>query len=121
MQYLLLIYRDEALELDPETPEFAEQLATYRGLLQEMKEAGHLISAEPLKPVATATTVRRREGKIQLIDGPFAETKEQLAGYFLLECPDLDCALAYAKRIPVLRIGCVEVRPIQDFTQSHPA
>lgn len=115
MQYLLLIYSNEASEPQPGTPEFDQLIQGYGQFTQEVQEAGALVGGNALKPVATATTVRVREGKADVTDGPFAETKEQLGGYYLLECKDLDEALAYAAKIPSAAHGSIEVRPIQVF------
>jgi len=112
MKYMLLMYANESWV--PETPE--EQRAVtpqaWYGLMEEMKAAGVLISNNGLSPVVNATTVRVREGKTLITDGPFAETHEQLGGFFLLECKDLDEALRWAEKIPHAMYGSVEVRPL---------
>ena len=112
MKYMLLMYADESK--GPQTPE--EQKAhtpqNWYALLEEMKAAGVLVSNTGLSPVANATTVRVREGKALITDGPFAETHEQLGGFFLLDCKDLDEALRWAAKIPSAKLGSIEVRPL---------
>ena len=112
MQFLLLIYDQEA---DWTKLTSAQQVAMYQEYGQftkEITEKGKFIAGGQLKPVATATTVRVRDGKRVTTDGPFAETKEQLGGYYLIEAKDLDDAIAVASRIPSVRWGSIEVRPI---------
>ena len=112
MKYMLLLYANESVVLD--TPEEQEAVApeSWFALMGEMKAAGVLLSNNGLAPVANATTVRVREGKRLITDGPFAETHEQLGGFFLLECQDLDEALRWAEKIPHAKYGSVEVRPL---------
>jgi len=112
MKYMLLMYADESKEL--QTPEEQQAVAppVWFALMEEMKAAGVLLSNNGLSPVANATTVRIREGKTLITDGPFAETHEQLGGFFLLECKDLDEALRWAAKIPHAKYGSVEVRPL---------
>ena len=112
MKYMLLLYADESVAL--ETPEEQEAVApeAWFALMGEMKASGVLLSNNGLAPVANATTVRIREGKRLITDGPFAETHEQLGGFFLLECQDLDEALRWAEKIPHAKYGSVEVRPL---------
>ena len=112
MKYMLLMYANESVAL--ETPEEQQAVApeTWFALMKEMKGAGVLISNNGLAPTATSTTVRFREGKTLITDGPFAETHEQLGGFFLLECKDLDEALHWAAKIPHAKYGSVEVRPL---------
>jgi hypothetical protein len=112
MKYMLLLYANESIELN--TPEEQEAVAApaWFALMDEMKAAGVLRSNNGLSPVANATTVRVREGKTLVTDGPFAETHEQLGGFFLLECKDLDEALRWAEKIPHAKYGSVEVRPL---------
>jgi hypothetical protein len=110
MKYMLLMYANESAV--PETPEEQQAVApaVWYALLEEMKAAGVLLSNNGLSPVANATTMRVREGKVLITDGPFAETHEQLGGFFLLECKDLDEALRWAEKIPHAKFGSVEVR-----------
>lgn len=112
MKYMLLIYSDEKCWTNEEREKcFAESIA----LTHDLKEQGKYLGASPLHPVMTATSVRVREGKRLVTDGPFAETREQLGGYFLVEAADLDEAIAIAGRIPGARKGTVEVRPVLDL------
>src|SRR5215204_4674871 len=112
MKYLLLIYMSE----NALTPTEREQcLAESTKLTWDLKDAGQFVSANPLQPVATATTVRIREGKRLVTDGPFAETREHLGGYFLVDAKDRNEAIAIAGRIPAARFGTVQVRPIVEL------
>jgi hypothetical protein len=113
MKYMLLIYLDEQALDEGERQECYVESAQ---LARELHAAGHYLDAAPLHPVATATSVRVREGKRLVTDGPFAETREQLGGYFLIEAKDLDEALGIAERIPAARAGAVEVRPVMEIT-----
>ncbi len=108
MKYLCLVYIDErSLQFVPDR----ECMAYSDGL----KKSGALLAAEPLHPVATATTVRVRNGKVTVTDGPFAETKEQLAGFYLIEARDLNEAIQVAAKIPPAREGSIEVRPVREL------
>ena len=113
MQYLLLIYEDETLMTERTSEQLGALMAGYREFGQGLRQAGKMLGSNALEPVSTATTVRVRDGKTLTTDGPFAETKEQLGGYYLVEADGLDEALAMAARIPAAAIGCVEVRPIK--------
>ncbi len=119
MRYMMLIYTTET-ESRPE----AERMAVVQGhitLMGETKRRGVFIAADPLEPTATATTIRHKDGKVMVTDGPFAETKEQLAGYYILDCKDLDEAIEWASKIPTLcggALGCVEVRPIRQMPEA---
>jgi len=115
MQYLLLIYTEERTDVPPGTSEFDEVMAGYMAFGEEMTKNGSMQGGNALQSVATATTVRVRDANIDTTDGPFAETKEQLGGYYLLDCKDLDEAIAAAAKIPGAKAGCVEVRPIQNY------
>ena len=112
MKYMLLMYADESFV--PNTPEEQQAVApeVWFELMKEMKDAGVLLANNGLAPTATATTVRFKEGKTLITDGPFAETHEQLGGFFLLDCKDLDEALRWAEKIPHAKYGSVEVRPL---------
>ena len=112
MKYLLMIYSAEDAGPQPGTDEFMQMLDEYQSFTEETQANGVYVGGEPLESVTTATTVRVRGGQSQVTDGPFAETKEALGGYYLLDCKDLDEALAYAAKIPSAAYGCVEVRPI---------
>lgn len=119
MEYLMLIYADESkapnCEDESEKEIYDTILSEYMAFTQDVQEKGVMLGANPLESVSTATTVRVRNEKIETTDGPFAETKEQLAGYYLMDCKDLDEALAYAARIPGAKYGSIEVRPIKKF------
>jgi hypothetical protein len=122
MRYMLLIYSTENPQARPSVEEFQAAMQAHRALMEDTGKRGILLGASPLKPSTTATTIRKTtEGKQVITDGPFAETKEQLAGYYLLECKDLDEAMAYAKRIPLRcaggSVGAVEVRPVMEFSE----
>ncbi len=112
MKYMLLMYANEA-ETPKYTPEeFRTVAQAWQALTQEAQAAGVLVSTNGLSPVANTTTVRVRNGKTLITDGPFAETHEQLAGYYLLDCKDLDEALSWAAKIPSAQYGSIEVRPL---------
>jgi hypothetical protein len=114
MQYILLIYGQEATE--PPTPEaIAAEMDAYNAFGRHITERGAMKAGEALHPSTTATTVRVRDGQTISTDGPFAETKEVLGGYYVVEAADLDAAIGYAALIPGAKSGCVEVRPIVDF------
>ena len=112
MQYLLLIYNTEGNGPQPGEPEFGDLMSDYFAFTNEVKERGLFLAGQPLESVSTATTVRVRPGKSEISDGPFAEPRETLGGYYLLDCRDLDEALECAAKIPTARFGSIEVRPI---------
>jgi hypothetical protein len=112
MQYLLLIYGNEAGMQSATKAQNEQMLAAYGAYTEAMKKAGVLTNANRLKPTTTASTVRITDGKTKVLDGPYAETKEQLAGYYLIEVPDLDAALSWAARCPGANYGTIEVRPV---------
>ena len=115
MQYLLLIYRNEA-ELGKMTPADREKMsAEYGAYTQSIIASGNFKAGDGLQPTTTATTVRVRDGKTLTTDGPFAETREQLGGYYLVEAKDLDAAITMAARIPGARDGSIEVRPVMIY------
>ena len=115
MQYLLLIYDEETKLNAMSEAESGAFLQEYGQFSREINQSGHFKAGEALTPVATATTVRVREGKTLTTDGPFAETREQLGGFYLIEAKDLDEAIAIAAKIPSAKIGSIEVRPIMKF------
>jgi hypothetical protein len=115
MRYLLTIYTDESRYATMTPEESGRLMADYGAFGQAAQEAGVLLGGEGLQPTATATTVRVRDGETLFTDGPFAETREQLGGYYLLDCADLDEAARWAARIPDARSGAVEVRPVMDY------
>ena len=113
MKYLCLIYDQEAKWATMSKAESDAIYAEYGAFTNSIKESGHYIGGNPLQPTHTGTTVRVRNGKISTTDGPFAETKEQLGGYYLIEAKDLNEALQIGSRIPSARSGSIEVRPVQ--------
>lgn len=112
MQYMLLLYsaEDQWENLTPEQQQ--EGLAAYQAYTEALVKAGALVGGSRLRPTSDATTVRLTEGKSQVLDGPYAETKEQLGGYFMIDVPDLDAAISWAARCPGASHGIVEVRPL---------
>jgi hypothetical protein len=112
MQYLLLIYRNEAEQAKMDATAGQKMRAEYGTFTQSIIQSGNFKAGDALQPSTTATTVRVRDGKTLTTDGPFAETREQLGGYYLVEAKDLDAALAIAARIPGAQVGSIEVRPI---------
>lgn len=115
MKYLLLIYEQEARYETMSAEDQGAIIERYMKLGQDLQESGAMLGGDALQPVATASTVRVRDGRTMVTDGPFAETKEQLGGYYLIEAEDLDQAMGIAARIPGAESGCVEVRPIMTF------
>ena len=120
MQYLLLIYTDESGMKDLTPADRETMFKEYRALTDSIIKSGHMRAGDALQPSSTATTVRVRAGKTLTTDGPFAETKEQLAGYYLVEAKDLDEASKIAARIPGARTGSIEVRPVMPMPQDYP-
>lgn len=116
MRYVLAIYQSEETRVAPGEPGWTEMMAAFAELNAELDAAGKLLAAEPLQPTSVATSVRVRDHERLLTDGPFAETTEQFAGFYLVECDDLDEAVGYAARIPVAQWGTVEVRPVADYS-----
>lgn len=113
MKYMLLAYGAEDAWTEQERNECMAESAE---LCHELAAEGHFLAASPLQPIRTATTLRVRDGRSVVTDGPFAETTEQLGGFYLIEASDLDEALAIASRIPAARVGSIEVRPIEDLS-----
>src|SRR3954466_15021794 len=112
MKYLCLLVGEPGSGPAPGTPEFQDMLTEFGEATSAMATAGVLVDSGPLQPPETATTVRVRAGETLLTDGPFAEIKEQLGGYYVLDCGDLDEAVRWAARIPSAKYGCTEVRPL---------
>jgi len=112
MKYLCLVYQEEKQEVNVPAEQLAQAKKDYWAFSEDIKKSGHLIGSNGLKHTDTATTVRVRNGKVSTTDGPFAETKEQLGGYFLIEAKDLNDAIQVAARIPSAKWGSIEVRPI---------
>lgn len=115
MKYIALIYSAETLEPPYGSPEFNAYLAEYQAANETYARDKVLVVGEALNGVSTATTVRIRGGKVETMDGPFAETKEQLGGFYLFDCENLDEAIRYAAMIPTARHGAIEVRPVMSF------
>ncbi|MEA2584782.1 MAG: hypothetical protein QOF33_2867 [Thermomicrobiales bacterium] len=115
MQYLCLVYQEEAkVDALPEKEYDAivDEVLDYR---EELRQSGHYILSSPLQSVQSATTIRVRNGKLAITDGPFAETREQLGGFYLIEARDLNDAIRVASKMPPARLGCIEVRPLKEL------
>lgn len=112
MQYALFIYANEAAELAASEQEKHEVHAQHMAYAEAMRKAGIMLGGQRLRPTSAATTVRVAKGKTEVLNGPYAETKEQLGGFYLIEAPDLDTALSWAARCPSASRGTIEVRPI---------
>jgi hypothetical protein len=115
MKYLCLIYDEEKKLSSMSKTEGDAMMGEYFAFTEGIKKSGHYLGGNALQPVHTATTVRVRNGKVSTTDGPFAETQEQLGGYYLIEAKDLNDAIQVAQKIPSSRIGSIEVRPIMEF------
>lgn len=112
MKYMLLVYLDEQILSEAERADCYVKSAQ---LTQDLNASGHYLAAGPLHPTSTATSVRLREGKRLVTDGPFAETREQLGGYYIIEAANLDEAMGIAERIPVASVGTIEIRPVLEI------
>jgi len=112
MKYMLLIYGNEAAMEAATEANMGQMMAAYGAYSEAMVKAGAYVAGDRLRPTSSGTTVRSVAGKTQVLDGPYAETKEQLGGYYIIEAPDLDAALSWAERCPAVATGVVEVRPI---------
>ena len=119
MKYLLLIYSDEKADANVSEAEMAAWMDEYNAYTDALQKSGIMLAGEALQPTATATTVRVKDGKKITTHGPFAETKEQLGGYYFVNCNNLDEAIEWAARCPGARVGSIEVRPIMDFSEEH--
>jgi hypothetical protein len=115
MKYLLTIYGDESARENISPEDGKAVMDAYFAFSREVDEAGAMLGGEGLQPTSSATTVRVRDGERTVTDGPFAETKEQLGGFYLLECKDLDEAIEWAAKIPGAQSGSVEVRPVMNY------
>ncbi len=115
MHYLALIYSSPAAAPAFGSPEFGKMMTDYNSFTAMLKEKGAFVAGDGLKPATTATSIKVRGGKVETMDGPFAETKEHLGGYYLLNVPDLDSALKYAALIPTAAWGTIELRPVMDY------
>ena len=118
MRYICLIYDEEKKIGAMSQAEQEKFMGEYFAFTDEIKKSGAHLAGEALQPVATATTVRVRNGKISTTDGPFAETKEQLGGFYMINAKDLNEAIKVAAKIPSAKLGTIEVRPIQEFDQQ---
>ncbi len=118
MKFLCLICAEQMME-DLEPADRAQHFGEYAAFTEAIKREGHFVSANRLLPAATAKTVRVRDGQAKVTDGPFAETRELIGGYYLIEAQDMDAALAVAARIPGAARGCVEVRPLADDAETR--
>ena len=118
MKYLCLIYNQESQMASMSKSEADALMGEYWAFTEAIKKSGHYVAGEALQPVHTATTVRVRNGKLSTTDGPFAETKEQLGGFYMIEARDLNDAIQIASRIPASRDGSIEVRPVEDFSAA---
>lgn len=114
MKYLCLIYYDESKAGELPESEFLSIEGHALAYGEELRAQGRFIASEALQPVETATTIRTRNGRVAVTDGPFAETKEQLGGFFLIEARDLNDAIRIAAKLPPLPLGCVEIRPVRE-------
>jgi hypothetical protein len=120
MRYLLLIYNTEPTQAVPDDV-LADEQAGYNALTTSMRQGGQFEAGEALQPTSTATTVRVENGRTITTDGPFAETKEQLGGFYLVDCRDIDEAIELAARIPGAKHGSIEIRPIWDIPSGDSA
>jgi hypothetical protein len=114
-QYMLLIYADPSQGPAPDSPEMQAQMQKWFEYTEGLQQAGALVSGEALQPPTTATTIGVRNGERVVSDGPFADTKEWLGGYYVVEAADLDAALDHASRMPNIDYGTIEVRPVMKF------
>jgi hypothetical protein len=117
MKYLALIYSAPNTGPEPKTPEMAKLMAEYQAISKTYEEDGVVLAGEALQDTGTATSIRIRNGKTETMDGPFAETKEQLGGFYMFDCANIDEAIKYASMIPTATYGTIEVRPIMDFSK----
>jgi hypothetical protein len=113
MQYILLIYQNEAAMQSATEKQMGEVMGAYTAYTKAMRDSGAFVAGDPLRPSSTATTVRMVDGRSKVLNGPYAETKEQLGGYYIIEVADLDAALSWAARCPGAQSGVLEVRPIR--------
>ena len=115
MKYMLLLYSAPDAGPAQDSPEARDQMGRWFAVTDEMQKAGVMVAGDALQPVETATTLRAPDGSPVLTDGPFAETKETLGGYYLLDVPDLDTAAEWAAKMPLVPYGSVEIRPVMEF------
>jgi hypothetical protein len=118
MKYMALIYSADGSGPDYDTPEFGAMMGAYKKATETFQKDGVMVGGDPLENASTATSIRVRNGKTETMDGPFAETKEQLGGYYIFDCKNLDDAIRYAAMIPTAEYGTVEVRPLLSMDGS---
>ena len=118
MQYAILIYSDEKADANATKEELDAWMGEYWAYTEAMRTSGAYKGGEALHPTSAATTVRVKDGKTITTHGPFAETKEQLGGFYLIDCQNLDEAIGWAAKCPGARVGAIEVRPVMDFSQT---
>jgi hypothetical protein len=118
MKFICLCYEDEKIVNEMPKDDWAAIVKETYAYNAELRQKGHLVDAQSLHPVDTASTVRVRNGKASITDGPFAETKEQLGGFFLIDANDLDEALSIASRLSGAKLGCIEVRPVRELNST---
>lgn len=116
MQYMFLIYGDEKMQANATPEDTQAEMQAYFGLNAEARGKNVFVAGEALHPTSSATSVRSKEGKLMTTDGPFAETREQLGGFYIMNCKDLDEAIEWAGKIPGVKYGTIEIRPIVDFS-----
>lgn len=119
MKYLCLVYYDEQIMQAMSQDEWDELNRECIGCVEDLTNGGHFLDGAPLQTTETATTLRVRNGKVSMTDGPFAETKEQLAGFYMLEARDMNEAIRLAEKIPPARYGCVEIRPVRELLAEN--
>ena len=115
MRYMLLIYNDEAAMANVPRDKTEQTLAAYGAYTEALKKSGAYLAGERLRPTQAATSIRMADGKTNVLDGPYADTKEQLAGFYLVDANDLDEAIQLASKIPPARVGSIEVRPVREL------
>lgn len=115
MRYMLLLYSDEAQFGRMGQKEMGETMAAYQAYTESLRKSGVYVASDRLRPVSTATTVRAKDSDFAVMDGPYAETKEELGGFYMIDVADLDAALKWARQCPTARHGIVEVRPIWEM------
>lgn len=118
MKYLCLVYYDEKIINAMTQPKWQELNEECVACGEDLRNSGHMIAGNALHPTTTATSLRVRDGKTLITDGPFAETKEQLAGFYMLEARDLNEAIQMASKIPPAKLGCIEIRPIRELNPT---
>jgi hypothetical protein len=121
MKYLCLIYANESVWMNMSKAEADSMISEYMAFTESIKKSGHYVGGNRLQPIGSASTVRVRNGQLSATDGPFAETKEQLGGYYLIEARDLNDAIQVASKIPGARVGSIEVRPVGESRLSKTA